>query len=92
VDNDKVFAAWALALIASVASVLTATVVAGVATLPSPMMFGEHLLMAFGVRAAYKSFGGVTWPLWLAELLAEHEAAEAPAEVEVEGAAADAIA
>jgi hypothetical protein len=89
VDNDKVFAAWALTLVASVACVLTASVVSGIAALPAPLVFAEHLLMAFTVRAAYKSFGGVTWPLWLAELLAR-EATEAPAEVE--GATADATA
>jgi hypothetical protein len=87
VDNDKVFAAWALALFASVASVLTATVVTGIATLPSPMVFAEHLAMAFGVRAAYKSFAGVTLPAWLTEVVAWSEAAEVGAP-EAEGATA----
>ena len=90
-ENDKAFAVWALALIAAVGSVLTASVASGIAALPSPMMFAEHLVMAFGVRAAYKSFGGVTWPAWLVETLAWSEAVEPVAELEVEGAAADAI-
>jgi hypothetical protein len=73
--NDKLFTAYALVLIAGVASVLTASVVAGVAALPTPLGFVEHLAMSLLFRAAYKSIGGFDWPIWAgptAEIFGEH--------------------
>jgi hypothetical protein len=63
-DNDKVFVAYALILIAGVASVITASVVAGTAALPSPMSFLEHLALSLAFRAAYKGIGGFSWDEW----------------------------
>jgi hypothetical protein len=63
-DNDKLFTAYALVLIAGVASVVTASVAAGVAVLPTPLVFVEHLCMSLLFRAAYKSIGGFDWPIW----------------------------
>ena len=60
-DNDRVFAAYALLLVGGVASVITASVTSGIATLPSAGVFLEHVVMSFGFRAAYKSLGGFEW-------------------------------
>lgn len=80
-DNDRVFAFYALALVAGVASVITASVLAGVATLPSAGVFLEHLALSFGFRAAYKSLDGFDWVHDLAEfvgLITPADAAAAP--------------
>jgi hypothetical protein len=61
VDNDRFFALYALTLIAGVASVITACVTAGTATLPSLGIFVEHLALSLTFRGAYKSFGGFGW-------------------------------
>lgn len=63
-DDDKLFTIYALVLIAGVASVITASVMAGVAMLPTPFGFAEHLAMSLLFRAAYKSIGGFDWPIW----------------------------
>ena len=63
--NDKCFGIYAITLLAAVASVLTASVMAGVTTVPSPLMFLEHLALGLRFRAAYKSIPGldnVDWP------------------------------
>jgi hypothetical protein len=60
-NNDKVFAIYACTLVAGIASVITASLFAGLATLPSPLMFVEHLAMSVTFRAAYKSFAGPVW-------------------------------
>ncbi|MGH0029502.1 MAG: hypothetical protein ACQGVC_06910 [Myxococcota bacterium] len=60
-DNDRIFAAYALLLLAGVASVITASVMAGIAALPSAGVFLEHVALSFGFRAAYKSLGGFEW-------------------------------
>jgi hypothetical protein len=60
-NNDKVFALYACTLIAGIGSVITATVLAGVTTMPSPLVFLEHLAMSFTFRAAYHSFAGPVW-------------------------------
>jgi len=62
--NDKVFTAYALLLIAGVASVITASVLAGTASLPTPVSFLEHLALSLGFRAAYKGIGGFSWDEW----------------------------
>ena len=63
-DTEKSFAAYALVLIAAVASVLTASLVAGVARLPSPLVFLEHVALGLAMRASYKSIGGWNWADW----------------------------
>lgn len=60
-DNDKVFAAYALFLVAGMASVLTASVLSGTATLPSAAVFLEHIALSLALRTAYKSFDGTYW-------------------------------
>jgi len=79
-DNDKVFTVYALTLIAGVLSVISASVMAGVATLPTPLNFVEHLALSFGFRAAYKSLAGPGWwqaPTQLSEVLPAMEPVEA---------------
>jgi hypothetical protein len=61
VDNDRIFAAYAVLLVAGVASVITTSVITGVAALPSAGVFLEHVAMSFGFRAAYKSLDGFDW-------------------------------
>jgi hypothetical protein len=60
-SNDRIFAAYALILVAGVASVITASVTAGIAAVPSAGVFLEHVALSFGFRAAYKSLGGFEW-------------------------------
>lgn len=76
-DNDKVFTGFALGLIALVASAITASVMAGFATLPSLVVFLEHLAMSLLFRAAYKSFGGFDWADWSVAGAASGEATAA---------------
>ena len=77
-DNDRVFAAYSLILIAGVASVITASVLAGVATLPTVGVFLEHILLSLLFRAAYKSIGGFDWILFLGPDTYTFEPREAP--------------
>ena len=63
-DRDKAFGIYAITLICAVASVITASVMAGFATLPSPMMFVEHVALGLGIRFAYKWVGGVDVADW----------------------------
>ena len=60
-DNDRFFAFYALTLIAGISSVITASVMAGVATLPTLGVFVEHVALSLAFRGAYKSFGGFDW-------------------------------
>jgi hypothetical protein len=60
-NNDNVFAIYACTLVAGIGSVITASVLAGLATMPTPLVFAEHLAMSFTFRAAYKSFAGPVW-------------------------------
>ena len=62
-ENDKLFSLYAFTLLAGVASVATASIMAGYAALPSLWVFVEHLAMSLTVRAAYKSLGG-PYPLF----------------------------
>lgn len=57
-NTDKAFAAYALILVSGVASLLTASVLVGFATLPSPGVFLEHVALGLAIRAGYKSIGG----------------------------------
>ena len=72
-DNDKAFTAYALTLVAVITSVITASVMAGFATLPTAGVFIEHLALSVGFRAAYKSFGGIDWVYTLADTLGLYE-------------------
>ena len=63
-QNDKAFAVAAIVLFAGLASVLTASVLAGFATLPAPLLFLEHVAMGLGMRASYKFIGGWNWADW----------------------------
>ncbi len=60
-DNDKIFAAYAVTLVAGVTSVISASVMAGLAALPSLGVFVEHLALSLAFRGAYKSFAGFDW-------------------------------
>ena len=68
-DNDRIFGTYALILVAGVASVITASISAGIATVPEAGVFLEHLAMSFGFRAAYKSLDGFDWLHDFAEFL-----------------------
>lgn len=78
-DNDKAFAIFALTLLLGMASVLTAvmTFTEG-ASLPSPLVFVEHVAMGLAIRAAYKGFGGFSWDDWsvLGDRVADARATE----------------
>ena len=78
-DNDKAFAIYAITIFAGLASVLTASLLAGYASIPSPPMFVEHPAMSLLFRAAYKSFGGPVWWPYPSAFEDGHEAAAAPA-------------
>lgn len=84
-SNDRAFAAYGLILIAGVASVITASVMAGVATLPSAFVFLEHLALSLLFRTAYKSFGGFDWLLPERAVGATVTPLEADVAVEAEG-------
>ncbi len=60
-QNDRAFAIYALIVVSGVASVITASVMAGIATLPTPLVFAEHIALSLLFRASYKSFGGFDW-------------------------------
>ena len=60
-DNDRVFAIYALTLASGVTSIITASVLAGFTTLLSMGVFLEHVAMSLAFRGAYKSFGGFDW-------------------------------
>ena len=60
-DSDKVFALYAAALVAGVATLLTACVKFGIATPPATGPFLEHVALGLCIRTAYKSFAGFDW-------------------------------
>ena len=72
-DNDRAFTVYALTLIAIIGTVITASVVSGITTLPSAGVFLEHLALSAGFRAAYKSFGGFDWLYELADAIGLYE-------------------
>ena len=57
-DSDNRFTLYALILISAVASVISASVMSGIATVPAPIFVAEHLGLGLLFRASYKSFGG----------------------------------
>jgi hypothetical protein len=78
-NNDRIFAAYTVLLIAGVASVITASVMAGVAALPTFVVFLEHILLSLAFRAAYKSIGGFEWMIFLGPDTYTPEIRELPA-------------
>jgi hypothetical protein len=64
---------YALTLITIVASVITCSVMTGIATLPTAGVFLEHLALSAGFRAAYHSLGGIDWLYELADALGLYE-------------------
>ena len=64
---------YALTLIGIIGSVITASVMTGVATVPTTGVFLEHLALSLGFRTAYKSFGGIDWVYDLADALGLYE-------------------
>jgi len=61
-DSDNRFTLYAVILISAVASVISASVMSGFATVPAPLFVAEHLGLGLLFRASYKSFGGIEWP------------------------------
>ena len=88
VDNDKLFSLYALTLVAGVASVITASVMAGVAALPTLGVFLEHLALSLAFRGAYKSFGGFEWIHTVGQAVGFITAEAGVAEPEAHGARA----
>ena len=79
-SNDRAFAIYALIVISGVASVITASVMAGIATLPTPLVFAEHIALSLAFRAAYKSIGGFDWMIFRGPDTYVYEPREAPLE------------
>lgn len=65
--NDRVFAVYALGLVAGVAAMVTACILAGCTAAPATGVLLWHLALSVGLRGAYKSFGGFEWAYSLAE-------------------------
>lgn len=88
--NDKLFVAYSTVLVAAVTSVIWASVSAGITTLPTTLLFGEHVALSLGFRAAYKSVGGWEWmiPWWVDRTPVT---ANETAEISLPGIAADAV-
>ena len=72
-DNDRAFTVYALTLVGIIGSVITASVMTGIATLPTAGVFLEHLALSLGFRTAYKSFGGFDWVYEWADTLGLYE-------------------
>lgn len=63
-NDDKVFAAYAFALIGGAAMVLTALLMAGIAHVPPAAMIVQEVGLGLLIRAAYKSIAGWNWADW----------------------------
>jgi hypothetical protein len=57
-QNDKVFIAYAIALIAGVGTLLAHVITSGASHTPTPAYLLEHVSLGLMVRAYYKSFDG----------------------------------
>jgi hypothetical protein len=73
VESDRAFTLYSVALITIIGSVITASVMSGIATLPSAGVFLEHLALSAGFRAAYHSLDGFDWLYELADALGLYE-------------------
>ena len=74
VESNKAFGIYVAALVGGILSVLSASIMAGVTTLPSFLVLVEHVAMSVGFRAAYKSLDG---PYGVLDQLRERFAARA---------------
>ena len=63
-DPKHRFTGYALTLLTAVGSLLTATVLAGISSLPSPLTFLEHVALGLSIRFSYKWVGGFDWADW----------------------------
>lgn len=63
-DNDRVFAAWALLLATGVVTLLTILLIANGRTFPAPLVVAEHVALGLSVRFAYKWIGGFNRADW----------------------------
>ena len=89
-DNDRAFAAYALVLIAGVTSTIATSVMVGFASLPSPVVFFEHVVLGLMVRSSYKFVGGWNWADWTVTGESAAEAVSAGDMLTPSGPAADA--
>ncbi len=55
-DSNRVFGIYTAALVGGILSVITASVMAGMTTVPSFFTLVEHVSMSLLFRTAYKSF------------------------------------
>jgi hypothetical protein len=74
VDNNKAFGIYVAVLVGALLSVISSSVIAGVTTLPTFLVFIEHVGMSLLFRAAYHSFDG---PYHVLDTLRERRAAQA---------------
>ncbi|MBW2295443.1 MAG: hypothetical protein JRG94_24520 [Deltaproteobacteria bacterium] len=56
--NDKVFIAYAMALVIGIGSLIIFVLGTGASSIPSPIYLIEHVGLALAIRAYYKSFDG----------------------------------
>lgn len=57
-ESNKAFGIYVAVLVGGILSVVSASVMAGVTTLPGVFTFVEHVSLSLLFRAAYKSFDG----------------------------------
>jgi hypothetical protein len=57
-QNDKVFIAYAVALVVGISTLMAFVLGTGASALPSPMYLLEHVGLGLAIRAFYKSFDG----------------------------------
>ncbi len=62
-DNDRAFVFYATTIFAALASVVTASLMAGVAALPTLGVFLSHWALSLGFRLAYKNFDNSYSPI-----------------------------
>lgn len=63
-DNDRIFAAYALLLFFGVVTLLTTLLVVNGRGFPAPLAFAEHVALGLSWRFAYKWIGGVNRADW----------------------------
>jgi len=90
VENDKLFAAYALILVAGIGSVIAALIAVGVASPPDPLGLAEHLTFSLLMRASYKSLDGWDWSEWTLAFGHARARVAAVARTSIGGGAADA--
>ena len=80
--DDRAFSIYVALLVGAVLSVITASVMAGVAAVPTPFVLAEHLALSLGFRAMYHSLAGPGWyrlPTELGEVMPDLVPAPEPA-------------